>query len=63
MPLSPGNFGEEGERDNGKRPRQRKRFQRKRDKKRAYGVGRTLLSMLGKRTLLRECLLFGHDFL
>ena len=31
----------------------------KETKRRAYGVGKTLLSMLGKRTLLRECLLLG----
>ena len=53
MPLSPGNSGEEGERANGKIPRQRKRIRRRRDKRRAYDVGRTLLSMLGKRNLQR----------
>ena len=59
IPLSPGNSDEEGERANGERPRQRKEDPRKKRQKGSYGVGRTLLSMLGRRTLLRECLLLG----
>ena len=64
MPLSPRNSGKEGERANGQRPRQRKMGSKKKKekKRRAYGVGRTLLSMLGKRNLWRV-LAVGKDCL
>ena len=62
--IKPWEFWEEGERANGKDlGKEKKWIQGKRDKKRAYGVGRTLLSMLGKEDSVERVLAVGHDCL
>ena len=64
MPLSAKNFDEEWERANGKDlGKEKKWIQGKRDKKRAYGVGRTLVSMLGQENSAERVPAIGHDCL
>ena len=63
MPLSPGNSSEEGERANGKDLGKEKGSKEKDPKRRAYGVGRTLLSMLGQEDSAERVPAIGHDLL